>query len=169
MIKIIYVFTFLSFLMACQNKTKEKHQHNKDQHHTQHKITESPECRNCGMPVNDMPNWNVKVTNQNNEITFFCCPRCYMEMAISPEGEKEFTTYSKVEVRNFLYPQIKIPFAEVFWVVESGEKGPMGYDFVPFAEKENAQKFIKKKGKGKILNSQDLTPENVKKILNWKP
>ncbi len=177
----IIVILLAILLFSCENsikkedkkqaKTDEKHEgHNHEGHnHEGHNhAKDNTECKNCGMPTTEFPKSSVKATKENNKIVFFCSPRCYLEAGLTEKGGQELKTFEKVEIRNYLYPEMRIAFAEVFWVIESGEKGPMGYDLVAFAEKNNAEKFIQKMKKGRVITSDELNPDLVKKLLAWK-
>ncbi|TAE47929.1 MAG: hypothetical protein EAZ44_08435 [Cytophagia bacterium] len=176
------IILFFTMLIACQNNTKKENkndknrkEHTHDEHthegnsHEGHDHSKSDkqniDCRNCGMPSLEFPKSNIKVGKENGKVVFFCSPRCYLEAGLTAEGKKEFATFEKVEVANYLYPELRIPFAEVIWVIESGQKGPMGEDLFAFTEKNNAQKFIQKSKKGRIITSDALEPELVKQLL----
>lgn len=185
---IILLFTML---IACQNNTKKENKNDKNhKEHTHDEHTneghshdghyheghshegdnskadkQNIDCRNCGMPALEFPKSNVKATKENGKTVFFCSPRCYLEAGLAAEGKKELATFEKVEVANYLYPELRIPFAEVIWVIESGQKGPMGEDLFAFTEKNNAEKFIQKSKKGRIVTSDALEPELVKQLL----
>lgn len=170
---------FAIVLFSCENNQKKEknkenshdgHNHEGHSHegHNHSHEKENTDCKNCGMPSMEFPKSNIKATKENNKVVFFCSPRCYLEAGLTEKGSQELKTFQKVEVKNYLYPDMRIAFAEVFWVIESGEKGPMGYDLVAFAEKNNAEKFVQKMKKGKIITSEELQPELVKKLLTWK-
>jgi copper chaperone NosL len=166
-IKIGIVFSVFGFLFAsCQPKQAEQNSQKALQvPDKESNIAESKgSCRNCGMASLDFPQWNVKLLNKKSEgqSSYFCSPRCLFVQATA-DNSPVLQTDSILVVD--YYDQKFIDARKAFFVLGADVTGPMGNDFVPFAEEKAAKDFfVEHKGK-KIVKFADINNETILNLL----
>lgn len=166
--RFLYSFTlscivFLSILQGCQkNKSEETATTNlATDKLVQESSTElSSDCKNCGMPSKEYPKWNVKLL-QNSSENYFCSPRCMFIKATEATSTIKIT--DSIFVVDY-YNQKFIDARQAYFVINSDITGPMGHDFVPFADEKAAKEFqTEHKGK-EIVRFSEVTGAVILKL-----
>lgn len=139
------LFVLYAFLASCQPAAQSKQKEDYD-------------CKNCGMPSLEFPQWHAKIALKDKNY-WFCSPRCmfarYYQMKA---GEAQ-----KIWVKDY-YTQKFIDAKQAYFVIGSKTLGPMGPDLVPLQDNKSAQDFSQEhKGKN-ILHFTAITNQVVQDI-----
>lgn len=156
------LFLFLvatSLLVSCKENTQ------KTQVAEQTTVKETAkvpvtDCRNCGMPSKEYPKWNVKCMQEQQE-RYFCSPRC-MFMQVT-KAESPINVQDSLQVVDY-YNQKFIDARTAFFVINSDITGPMGHDFVPFADQVAAKDFLQEHKGSAILTFATVNGEVIKNL-----
>ena len=113
-------------------------------------------CPVCGMIVSKYPNWVAVVTWKDGHAHFFDGAKDMFKFLFdlpkyAPKHSKEDIT--GIYVTDF-YNLERMDGRKAFYVTGSDVLGPMGHEFVPLANKEDAADFMKEH-KGKTVLSFD--------------
>lgn len=118
---------------------------------------EDYDCKHCGMPSQDYPQWQARVQFDTRK-QWFCSPRCmfatYHQTKKKPQN---------IEVKD--YYSLKFVKAEdAFFVIGSKILGPMGHDLVPFQDKKAAQDFSKEHAGKQIRAFPEVTNKIIQQL-----
>ncbi len=95
------------------------------------------DCRYCGMPSDDYPQYNALALTAEGDSLFFCSTRCllltHLESGQAVNLERLFVTD--------YYEQEKVAAPQAFFVAGSDVIGPMGRDLIPHASRAAAEEF----------------------------
>ncbi|TAE17397.1 MAG: hypothetical protein EAZ95_06450 [Bacteroidetes bacterium] len=153
----IFILTCLLLLGACQpteNKKNEAQTVGKAEAHTQ-----DYDCKHCGMPSQDYPQWHAKI-ELSDKTYWFCSPRCmFSRYHKLKAGEAK-----KVWVKDYYKLQF-IEAQSAFFVAGSQILGPMGADFVPLADQTSAKAFQTEHQGKEIVPFAQVTPQMMKKFM----
>lgn len=148
-----------SLLVSC----KEANNENSNQQQSvieENKTIPTTDCRNCGMPSKEYPKWNVKWKQENTE-SYFCSPRCMFMQVTSPKSN--IKTQDSLLVVDY-YSQKFITAQNAFFVINSDITGPMGHDFVPFADQIAAKDFLQEHKGSAILTFKDVKASTITEL-----
>jgi len=129
-------------------------------------ITPDLHCPTCGMMPARYPEWQNQVIFKDGTMAAFdggkCLFRFLLGMGNFEESHtaaevaaiwvKDYETGSWIDAKNALF------------VAGSNEMGPMGKEIIPFAAREQAQKFQKSHG-GDLLLFNEIKPHVVKPLM----
>ncbi len=160
---ILYCAIFLAILQGCQkNKSEETVVTNEKTEKLTHEsslTSFSSDCKNCGMPSKEYPKWHVKML-QNSSESYFCSPRCMFIQATEGAAIKVTDSIFVVDY----YNQKFFDARQAYFVINSDVTGPMGHDFVPFADEKAAKEFqTEHKGK-EIVRFSEVTEAMILKL-----
>lgn len=148
-----------SLLVSCKEKNSENT--TKQQPVIEEsKTIPTTDCRNCGMPSKEYPKWNVKWKQENTE-SYFCSPRCMFVQVTNPQSS--ITMQDSLEVVDY-YNQKFIDARNAYFVINSDITGPMGHDFVPFADQVAAKDFLQEHKGSAILTFKDVTASTITEL-----
>ncbi|TAF31512.1 MAG: hypothetical protein EAZ57_11380 [Cytophagales bacterium] len=119
-------------------------------------VMPNSDCHNCGMPSLEYPKWVSRADD-----LYFCSPRCLMIKCMKDPKIKTATTMTVIEY----YETKPLAVKDAFFVIGSDVTGPMGNDFIPFADQKAAQDFMAEHKGKKILRFADLTQELLNEAL----
>ncbi|WP_051203183.1 nitrous oxide reductase accessory protein NosL [Hugenholtzia roseola] len=169
----ILVLLSLLFFSACAQKQDSGAQMSQQEGMTQTGTETGSEtnteinydCVNCGMPSQDFPNWQALVKETGGKEVYFCAPRClFMHLS----EEEAAARASEIRVVNYYKAPEKIDAKTAFFVTGSDVTGPMGVDFVPFANQQDAEAFKNEHQGKQIYSFSEITPEVLKAELGGK-
>lgn len=160
----LYFIILLAILQGCQkNKSEETTTQNLeiDKSAKESSMTAfNSDCKNCGMPSKEYPKWHVKLL-QNSSENYFCSPRCMFIKAI--EATSTINITDSIFVVDY-YNQKFFDARQAYFVINSDITGPMGHDFVPFADEKAAKEFqTEHKGK-EIVRFSEVTEAVILKL-----
>lgn len=153
----IVYFSFIFLQVSCQNNDHkhEGHNHKHEGHDHKHESKKevSDDCKNCGMPSQE-PNWQVKHTNEQQEIAFFCSPKCYLDASNTEKSYQyaENLLFSIYDEKNKM-----IDAKKAFFINGTTEKNPMNQpDFIVTDNQEKAKKLLTEKKGKEILSFEQV-------------
>lgn len=154
--------TVLMISMACQNHNHANHQHHemKSDANASNDKEVNLDCRNCGMPSQDYPKWNVKASSKGTTI-WFCSPKCTFNALLHPQKAIKL---DKIEMSDF-YDLKRFDAQKAFFVIKSDVLGPMGHDLVPLRDKTAAEDFLKEHQGKKILSFEQIDQLVLKELM----
>jgi len=147
-------------LFSCQGSGHSDHHAQKEAGSTK---AENFDCRNCGMPSQDYPNWNVQVLLKEDKTLWFCSPKCMFVKILDGKTIPRENLVS-ITVNNY-YDGKKIDGQKAFYVSRSKIMGPMGRDLVPHFDKNAAEDFQKENQGEQIYTFEEITMEVLKKAV----
>lgn len=117
-------------------------------------------CPVCGMLVSKYPNWVAMVTWKDGHTHFFDGAKDMFKFLgdlgkFAPGHRKEDIT--GIFVTDF-YNLERIDARKAFFVTGSDVLGPMGHEFVPLANKADAEDFLKDHKGKKNYGFEHITP-----------
>ena len=118
-------------------------------------------CPVCGMIVSKYPNWVAVVTWKDGHAHFFDGSKDMFKFLhdlpkFAPGHKKEDIT--GIFVTDF-YNLERMDARKALFVTGSDVLGPMGHEFVPLANKADADDFLKDHKGKKIIAFDQVTPE----------
>lgn len=121
-------------------------------------------CRVCGMFVARYPNWLAQVQSSNGEVAYFDGVKDMMVFYFSPEkyGARA-ADIETVRVKDY-YTLEWLDATTAYYVVGSDVHGPMGHEFIPFANKEAAQSFLQDHHGTAVITFDEITSEKVESM-----
>lgn len=125
-------------------------------------VDKDTRCAVCGMFVAKYPNWVVSLTMADGETKYFDGVKDMMVFYFSPQkyGAKAGDTITAITATDY-YTLKPVDAKKAFYVVGSDINGPMGHEFIPFADKSAAEAFSKDhQGKG-VVTFEAITAEQV--------
>lgn len=125
-------------------------------------VAKDTRCAVCGMFVAKYPNWLATLTMSGGEIKHFDGVKDMMAFTFAPQkyGAKAGDTITEQKVNDY-YTLTPIDAQKAFFVVGSDVTGPMGQEFVPFADKTAAESFSKDHHGKSILTFEGITSDLV--------
>ncbi|ALC18088.1 nitrous oxide reductase accessory protein NosL [Desulfuromonas soudanensis] len=115
-------------------------------------------CVVCGMFVAPYPEWVASIEFRDGTTAFFDGPKdmfvYFFDLEKYRPGAKPDDIVAMVVTE--YYTARPMPVGEVFFVSGSDVLGPMGYELVPVAGKENAETFMRDHGGKKIMQFNGL-------------
>lgn len=125
-------------------------------------ISKSERCPVCGMYPANYPRWHSQIVFKDGAHSSFDSPlemfRFVHSMAMYDQH------HGAADIGKIYVPDFDkgswLEARQVFFVIGSRVKGPMGGDLPAFASKEKASEFIKGSG-GELLTFQQVTPEVI--------
>lgn len=126
-------------------------------------------CLIRSIKVHKYPKWVSKIEVSNGEIIYFSSPKSMFEFYHIPGkwfdiGVKSEKDFSKILVTDYNSNKA-IDAKKAFFVYGSRVTSPAGDDLVPFARKEEADKFAKKQNGKRVLEFSKV-PDSLIKLLN---
>lgn len=128
-------------------------------------ISQDARCAVCGMFVAKYGNWGTQVRLADGSAVFFDGVKDLMVYYHNPQqyGGTATKDIQEVWVRDY-YSQEWIDGFKAFYVVGSDVLGPMGKEFIPFAEKAGAETFLTDHKGEKILAFKEITDDLVQSM-----
>ena len=128
-------------------------------------ISKDTRCGVCGMFVAKYGNWGTQLRLADSSTMFFDGVKDLMVFYHNPQKYSSYSTKDIKEawVRDY-YSQQWIDGFKAYYVVGSDVLGPMGKEFIPFAEKDAAETFLKDHKGQKILTFKEITDELVQSM-----
>ncbi len=125
-------------------------------------------CPICGMMPAKYPQWKAQVVLKDGKRYHFDSPKDMFKFILGLTNKNEPKQWvDKNEIAAIFvtdYTTKKyIDAKKAYYVKGSDVQGPMGDDLIPFAEKEDAQKFVSEHG-GEIITFGDVTVDIVKSL-----
>ena len=123
-------------------------------------------CPVCGMLVSKYPNWVAVVTWKDGHAHFFDGSKDMFKFLhdlpkFAPGHKKEEIT--GIFVTDF-YNLERMDARKALFVTGSDVLGPMGLEFVPLANKADADDFLKDHKGKKMLSFDAISPELIKSL-----
>lgn len=120
-------------------------------------VSQTEKCPVCGMFVYKYPKWATQIFYSKKHYSF--------------DGVKDMMKYyfehkkgiTDILVRDY-YSQKSIKADEAFYVVGSDVYGPMGNEFIPFIDEDDAKTFYIDHNGKKIVRFSDITKKMVYKL-----
>lgn len=117
------------------------------------------DCKNCGMPSQDYPQWNAKI-ELAHQTYWFCSPKCMF----SRYHKLQAGEVKNIWVKNY-YTTKFMDAKKSFFVIGSKILGPMGHDLVPFSDALSAESFTKEHQGRETLPFEKVTGKVLKEKL----
>ena len=126
-------------------------------------VNEDEKCPVCGMFVAKYPKWAAQLYIKHNEHEHhlsFDGVKDMMKFYFNPSKWGNYASVSqesimRVAVSDY-YSGRGIDGRKAFYVIRSDIYGPMGHEFIPFENEEEAKTFQKEHRGTKMLNFQDI-------------
>ena len=118
-------------------------------------------CPVCGMLVAKYPNWVAVVTYQDGHAHFFDGAKDMFKFWFDPPkyaAGHSRATMTAIWVTDY-YNLKPVDAKKAYYVVGSDVLGPMGHEFVPLANQEDANDFLKEHQGKRILRFEQVTKE----------
>ncbi|HEB68329.1 MAG TPA: NosL family protein [Desulfobulbus sp.] len=128
-------------------------------------ISRDTRCAVCGMFVGKYGNWVTQIRLADSRSLFFDGVKDLMVFYHNPQkyGNVAAKDIKEVWVRDY-YSQEWIDGLKAFYVVGSDVLGPMGKEFIPFADKSAAETFLKDHNGRRILTFDEITDDLVQSM-----
>lgn len=124
------------------------------------KPADNATCPVCGMFVAQYPEWLAGVVYKDGHAHYFDGPKDMFKYLL--DLSKYAPGHSKEQIQVILvtdyYGTAPMDAREAFFVAGSDVLGPMGHEFVPLANKEEAAEFSKDHAGKKTLRFNEITP-----------
>jgi len=125
-------------------------------------------CPVCGMMPAKYPEWRAQVVLKSGKRYHFDSPKDMFKFILGLTNKNEPKKWvdrneiAAIFVTDYAAKNY-IDARKAYYVKGSDVQGPMGDDLVPFANKEDAQKFVSEHG-GEIITFSDVTVDIVKSL-----
>ncbi len=128
-------------------------------------ISQNSRCSVCGMFVAKYGNWGTQLRLADSTSVYFDGVKDLMVFYHNPEkyGKSSTGDIKEAWVRDY-YTQEWIDGFKAFYVIGSDVLGPMGKEFIPFADKAAAETFLKDPKGHKILTFTEITDDLVQSM-----
>lgn len=128
------------------------------------KISADSRCQVCGMFVAKFPNWVTQIHGTDGQVTFFDGVKDLMVFYFNSDkyGVKA-EAIKDIWVKDY-YTMAWLDGRKAYYVVGSDVHGPMGHEFIPFADQKAAQSFLKDHHGEAILAFDEITSEKVESM-----
>jgi nitrous oxide reductase accessory protein NosL len=128
---------------------------------------EREKCPVCGMLPARCPDFMAQVVFKDGTYAFLCgvkdMMKYYFDLPKYNPSKKTADT-SAVVVTDYSNQKL-IDGYKAYYVVGSVVFGPMGLEFMPFAEESAARKFFQENSGKKIARFDQINPEVLKEVL----
>ena len=128
-----------------------------------------PRCPVCNMYVDMFAKWNAKVEFKDASTpAVFCGSKCIFKYYLDLKkynSSKSRDHISAVRVSDYTLKAPTDAFG-AYYVIWSNVYGPMGHEPIPFAQKADAQKFLKEHKGKKIVRFQDVNLKMIDSLDN---
>jgi nitrous oxide reductase accessory protein NosL len=127
------------------------------------KPTEKDKCPVCGMRVMPYPNWIAEIIFNDGAYAVFDGPKDMLKYYFDvPKYNRQKTKEDIAEIYVTEYYGTKLVKAEdVYFIIGSDVRGPMGDEIVPLRAKAEAEVFMRDHKGKKILTFEQLTPADL--------
>ncbi len=118
-----------------------------------------PACTNCGMDIPD----NLKkfsVIQRAGKKVIFCDIGCAIQWRAKQCTSIQMTFDGAAKTYDYNTGE-PVSMQDAVYVKDSGVETPMGFGIIAFKSKADAESFIKKAGKGKLLTYDELIQLNL--------
>jgi len=128
-------------------------------------VAKDTRCAVCGMFVAKYPNWLATLTMSDGDIKHFDGVKDMMVFTFAPQkyGAKAGSTIATLTVKDY-YSLAPLDARKAFYVVGSDVTGPMGHEFIPFADKAAAESFSKDHQGKSIVTFEAITADQVESM-----
>ena len=128
-------------------------------------IGQEVRCGVCGMFVAKYGNWGTQVRLADSSVLYFDGVKDLLVFYHNPQKYSSFSTKEIGEawVRDY-YSQEWIDGFKAFYIIGSDVLGPMGKEFIPFADRAAAETFMTDHKGEKILVFQDISDDLVQSM-----
>ena len=123
-------------------------------------------CPVCGMFVAKYPDFLAKIIFTDGSYAVFDGAKDMFKYYFNLKkysAAKEISDIASIAVTDY-YEMSSIDGREAWFVIGSDVYGPMGRELMPFAEKADAQGFMKDHSGKKILRFEEVTPDTIKRL-----
>lgn len=128
-------------------------------------VAKDTRCAVCGMFVAKYPNWLATLTMSDGGIKHFDGVKDMMVFYFAPQkyGAKAEATITTLTVKDY-YTLAPIDARKAFYVVGSDVTGPMGHEFIPFADQGAAESFRKDHQGKSVVTFEAITADQVESM-----
>ncbi len=128
-------------------------------------VDKKTRCAVCGMFVAKYPNWLVTLTLSDGTTNYFEGVKDAMAFYFAPQtyGAKAGATIAEIRANDY-YTLKPVDGRKAFYVVGSDVTGPMGHEFVPFADKAAADSFSQDHHGKSVVTFEAITSEQVESM-----
>jgi len=128
-------------------------------------ITPETRCPVCGMLVAKYPLWQAQVRLSDGSGATFDGVKDMMAFLASPQsfGAKEGAAVTDIAVKDY-YSQRWIDGKAAWYVLGSDVLGPMGHELIPFAERGQAETFLKDHRGRRLLAFAEISRELIEEL-----
>jgi copper chaperone NosL len=128
-------------------------------------ITEQTRCPVCGMLVGKYPLWLTQVRLSDGTTAAFDGVKDMAAYVFAPQAfaAKEGATVTEIAVKDY-YSQRWINGKSAWYVLGSDVLGPMGHELIPFADKVEAETFLKDHRGSRLLPHAEISRELVEEL-----
>ena len=154
-LKIIVVALCLAFLASFTTAVAQPIEH----------IADDTRCKVCGMFVAKYPNWVTQVHIEGGHVALFDGVKDMMVFYFSPDKYgSSADAIGDIWVKDYYHPSNWLDGRKAFYVVGSDVHGPMGHEFIPFANRKAAENFMKDHAGKSILTFDQITSKKVESM-----
>jgi len=133
---------------------------------TGHQPAETDKCPVCGMFVSEYTDWLTEIVFKDGTYFFFDgmkdLAKFYLNLK-KYDPQKSTDDIEAILVKEYYGLQKTDAYAALY-VIGSDIYGPMGKELIPFANREDAEVFLKDHQGKKILQFSDITPAVIEKL-----
>jgi len=131
----------------------------------QDEVAAATRCPVCGMFVAKYENWLTQIRLADDNVLFFDGVKDLLVFYFHPEkyGKAARSDIREIWVKDY-YTLSWIDGRQAFYVIGSDVYGPMGKEFIPFANRDAAENFKQDHKGEKILVFDDVTDDLVQSL-----
>jgi copper chaperone NosL len=121
-------------------------------------------CSACGMIIVDFPGAKGQIHYENSRMDAFCSTLDMLTFYLQPDRPKNIAAIYVNDMARADWEHPKgywTDAAKAFFIYGGDIMGPMGEAMVPFAQKKDAEDYIKKHG-GRIVMLEQVTMEMLR-------
>ena len=128
-------------------------------------VTAETRCPVCGMLVARYPTWLAQVRMSDGSLQAFDGVKDMAAYVLQPQsfGAAPEATATDILVKDY-YSQRSIDGKTAWYVIGSDVLGPMGHEFIPFAERSQAEIFLDDHRGKRILGFGDIDQRLVDEL-----
>jgi len=123
-------------------------------------VPEDAKCPVCGMFVGKYPKWAAEITYSSNgaeNSLYFDGVKDMLKFYFAPE---KWGSFKNIKIKDILvtdyYSNKAVKAENAFFVTGSDVYGPMGKEFIPFKNKDEAEIFMKDHSGKKLIKFSDI-------------
>jgi copper chaperone NosL len=123
-------------------------------------------CPVCGMFVAKYPDWTASIVYKDGKTLHFDGVKDLVTYYLNPakyDPDRKRADITAVVVKDY-YSLAFIDGKRAFYVIGGNVLGPMGKELVPFAQKADAEGFLRDHRGKRILRFGEITPATVKEL-----